>query len=247
MRPLGFGTAIDDSGRAAGPDIKSVPLTAGRDGPRASMLSAEDRRQLALIATVVHVRPGIALYRQGTAADAVYNLVHGVAKTTLRHGRAAPIVTAFLFPNDLLGLSEGGRYLSSAVAVTAVTAYRMPTEALERLLRRNAELEYRFLCKVCHELREAQRHAIVLGRKLAVARIALFLLMLEHRQRAGGANGEILVAMTRSDIADYVGLSAEAVSRAFGMLTRDGVIVARDRHHVRIADRTRFERLVAAA
>lgn len=231
--------------RALGPDIKAVPLSVGPDGARVSLLSADERRQLALIASVVHIKPGYALYRQGDPAAAVYNLIHGVVKTTRRPGRAKQIVTAFLFPYDLVGLTEAGRYVNSAIAITPATAYRMPVDALERLLRRNAELEYHFLCKVCHELREEQRHAITVGRKSAASRIAMFLHMLEHRQPSELLDGEIPVPMSRSDIADYIALSLEAVSRTFRALQRDGIIDSRDRHRVRILDRARFERLVA--
>lgn len=73
----------------------------------------------------------------------------------------------------------------------------------------------------------------------------MFLHMLEHRLPSELRDGEIPVVMSRSDIADYVALSLEAVSRTFRALQRDGIIDGRDRHRVRILDRTRFAELVA--
>jgi CRP/FNR family transcriptional regulator len=230
--------------QTSGPEIRAVPLIGGLEGTRVSLLSPAGRRELAAISEPVHVKPGMPLYRQGEEGAAVYNLIRGVVKTTRRqrHGRQA--VTAFLFPFDLVGLIQNGRYVNSAVAVTPVTAYRMPTLALEILLRRNAELGYQFLSKLCQEVREEQRHTITVGRLSAACKIARFLNMLESRQPASPRCGEIEVAMRRADIADYVALSPESVSRTFRALQQAKIIDARDRRRVRILDRGRFEPLL---
>ncbi|HUA55707.1 MAG TPA: Crp/Fnr family transcriptional regulator [Candidatus Sulfotelmatobacter sp.] len=240
--PRSTGRSARD-GRLPPMDIKAVPMTA--DGTRVSLLTDAERRELVAIAVPVDVRAGATLYRQGDRADAVYGLAQGVVKALRRNGASKRTVTAFLFPHDLIGLSEAGRYVNSVLAVTPATLYRMPIAALEHLLRHNAELEYHFLCKVCHGLREAQRHAVVLGRKSAATRVAMFLAMLERRE--DGSAGRIHLAMTRSDIAGYVALSLESVSRTFRALERDGIIAVRDRHHVRVLDRKRFDRLVSGA
>jgi CRP/FNR family transcriptional regulator len=90
-------------------------------------------------------------------------------------------------------------------------------------------------------LREAQRHAFVLSRHHALTKIGLFLEMLENYQAARGEGaGEIYLPMTRSDIADYIGISPEAVSRSFRVRSVQGVIAFRNRHHVKIVNRARF-------
>lgn len=169
-----------------------------------------------------------------------------MVKTSRRLPQGRRTITAFLFPHDLVGLAQEGRYVNTAVALTPLTVYRMPVVGLERLLRRNPELEYHFLCKVCHELREAQRHAIALGRKDAAGKLAMFFHMLEHRRPADLRDGQLRLAMSRSDIADYMALSLESVSRTFRALQRDKIIAVKDRRYVRILDRARFEALVAA-
>ncbi|MBI3516168.1 MAG: Crp/Fnr family transcriptional regulator [Proteobacteria bacterium] len=230
--------------RGHGPDIEAVPFSTRNGGARISLLSEAERHQLALISSVVHVKPGAHLYEARQPAGAIFNLIHGVMKTVHPLGRSRQIVTAFLFPHDLVGLSEAGRYVNSAVALTPVTAYRMPIPALERLLRRAPELEYHFLCKVCHELRESQHHAIALGRKTAASRLAMFLHMLEHRQPTEVRNGDIHLTMSRSDIADYMALSPEAISRTFRTLRRGGILAIKNRQHVSVLDRKRFDALI---
>lgn len=235
--------AIEQRSPAA--DLTKVPLVVGFDGTRVSVLGEADRRQLAQICEIVHVKPGATIYRQGDEAASVYRLIRGTVKTSRRLGRTRRVLTAFLFPPDLFGLADAGCYLNGAVALSPVTAYRMPVGALERLLRRNAEIEYHFLCMACQALREAQRHAIALTRRSAASKVALFLDMIGHRQTESARAGEIRIVMRRSDIAGYTGLSVEAVSRALGALERGGVIALRNRHHVRIVDRERFDRLLS--
>ena len=83
------------------------------------------------------------------------------------------------------------------------------------MLRRDPELQLAFLCKVTHELREAQRRAMAIGRRDAAGRLAMFLIML--RDHLGGRDADpncVPLVMSRSDIADFLALSLEAMSRA---------------------------------
>ena len=163
-------------------------------------------------------------------------------------GNGGDRIVAFLFPNDLFGLSEEGVYTNAARTLTPVIAYRLPISALLTRLSKDALLEYHVICKLCEELRQAQRHAFLLGERRADARLATFLHMLEQLQAASGdAASEIYVPMDRSDIGEYVGLSLAAVSRTFGSLVRRNVIKFRDRRHVKITDRTAFDRMVVSA
>ena len=93
----------------------------------------------------------------------IYNIVVGVVETYNVLSTGGRRITAFFFPSDLLGLSENGGLVGTAQSVTAVTAYQIPLDGLTSLLRRDPELDFHFLCKLCHALREAQRHAIALA------------------------------------------------------------------------------------
>ena len=184
----------------------------------------------------------MTLYREGDRADAVFNLSNGVVKSYKRLDGAEHIV-GFLFPGDLVGLAEEGTYANSVKAATEVTGYRIPVVALETMMRRDPALEFHVIVKLCHELREAQRHAFLLSKRSALAKIALFLHMLEAYQRTGAEpTQEVYIPMSRSDIAAYVSMSLEAVSRSFKTLA-GGAIAFRDRHHARILSHSQLEAL----
>ena len=214
-------------------------------GNSVRLLSKAQRQQVATIATRVRLRPRAVIYREDTAAGWVYIIASGVVKSFRDLPSGKRRIAAFLFPEDIFGLAENGNYLNTAQAVTEVTLYRIPVEDLARLFVHDGDLQLQFLCKVTHTLRQAQRQKIVLTRRDAAGRVAMFLSMLERRATDAGANCPIDVPMSRSDMASYLGLSLEAVSRATAALTRRRTLTFVDRHTVRILDRSRFDRLVA--
>jgi CRP-like cAMP-binding protein len=232
-----------------GPSILSIdPWVAGNatKGRTHQLLSDEERAQLATIASVVRFRKGEEIYGNGEQAIAIFNIISGVVK--IYSGDDPSHIATFLFPGDLFGLSEEGIYINSAKAVTPVTAYQLPVQALRGRLSKDAVLEYHMICKLCQGLRHSQRHAFLVAQRHADSKIATFLQMLEQLQAARGEEiDEIHVPMDRSDIGEYVGMSLAAVSRTFGSLISRGVLKSRDRRHVRIADRRAFETIIAGS
>ena len=236
----------DARAKRGGPTISAVPFRHYGTGLATPLLSEEERGRLSLIASISHFDQGATIVSEDQPATCIFNLIDGVAKTftTLPSGDLCG--QAFLFADDLLGLAENGRYVNTAVALTAVTAYRLPLPALERLLRGDADLQLHFLCKVCHELREAQRHAIALGRNDARVKVGLFLHFLENHANSQTQDGTYIhLPMSRADIADYVGLTLEAVSRALHRLRKAETIRFHNRRTVEIIDRAKFEKLLA--
>ena len=225
-----------------GPSIAATALWGSSGAGREQLLTDEERTQLAVISSVVRFKRGARIYREGDRADAVFNIISGVVKSHIILPNETKHIVAFLFADDLIGLTEEGRYVNSAEAVTAVTGYRIPVPALENRLRKDAILEFRVICKLCHELREAQRHAFLLSRHHALAKTALFIQMLEtHQASRGESTEEVYLPMRRTDIGDYVGLSPEAVSRSFRALASRGVITFRDRRHLKIVSEAQLE------
>jgi CRP-like cAMP-binding protein len=149
-----------------------------------------------VIASIVYFKKGEDIYHAGDRADAIFNIINGVVKSY--SGNGGDHIVAFLFPSDLFGLSEEGIYTNAARALTDVTAYRLPAPALRNRLSQDALLEYHVICKLCEELRQAQRHAFLLGERRADVRLATFLQMPEQRQAADGNSlNEIYVPMDR--------------------------------------------------
>ncbi len=235
-------TASTDDPPGRGPSIAAVALWGSSDGRRMPLLTDEERAQLAVISSVVRFKKGTRIYREGTRAVAVFNIISGVVKSYRTSRDGTQDIAAFLFPDDLIGLAKDGRYVNSAAAVTAVTGYRIPVAALETRIQKIPGLEFHVICKLCHELREAQRHAFLLSKHHALAKVALFLQMLENYETArGGGAAELYLPMSRSDIGDYVGMSLETVSRSFRTLASQKVITLRDRRHVKINSRSQLE------
>ena len=232
-------TAVADH---AGPTLGAAHFFADRDTSRVSLLSARQRQRLLEIATRVSVPPRMMLYRENTPATTIFFNAGGVVKTFKDFPSGRRWVTGFLFRHDLFGLAQNGVYVRNAQTVTPATLYRVKVDDLERLIRSDPELGLNFVFKLTHELREAQRQTIVVGRRDAIGRVAMFIRELEHHTAHGSV---VEVPMTRTDVANYLGLSAEAVSRAIRLLEQRGIVTFTERHRARILDRQQFDRLVS--
>jgi CRP-like cAMP-binding protein len=222
-------------------------LSSGNVGdPSTRLLTDRQRHHLALIATRLRLATPTTVYSQGADATWVYFISEGVIKTfrDLPSGKRQVIV--FLFPGDIFGMAQNGQYVNSARSVTPASLFRMRVDGLKELLRRDPEMNLKFLSKLTIELRKAQRQCVVLGRRDAAGRVAMFLNLLQTQTHGSSPQDTIQVPMSRSDIADYLSLTPEAVSRATAELAELGIARFDDRHTARILNRSRFKRLVAA-
>ncbi|MDE2335544.1 MAG: Crp/Fnr family transcriptional regulator [Rhodospirillales bacterium] len=223
--------------------IAARPFLSGpaTDGARRDLLTAQERERLAPIASLVRIERGAILFRQGAEATAIYDIAGGVLKSVTLRPDGTRAILGFFFPQDIVGLAEDGRYVSTVQAVSSAVLYRMPLPALERLLRRDSELDHQFLMKACHELRAAQLHVLTLGIARADIRLARFLDLMRQIQAPEGARLAFIdLPMSRADIGEYLGLTPETVSRVFARLQRAQIIACPDPHHVRIVDEARF-------
>jgi CRP/FNR family transcriptional regulator len=210
-------------------------------------LSDEHLGRLASITTSHSAEPHIGFVSEGDPAEHLFNITSGMVKVykLLADGRQQ--ITGFLFQGDFLGLSSNERYAYSAEAVTPVTYCRFARKKLEQLLVDFPQVEHRLLGIASNELAAAQDQMLLLGRKAALEKVASFLLMLSHRrQKAGLAPNPVRLPMTRADIADYLGLTIETVSRVMTQLRKTGVIVLPTPDEARIADRGRLEDIAEA-
>jgi CRP-like cAMP-binding protein len=229
------------------PSIHAVPFNkAGAGGFPVPLLTVKQRRQLAALATRQRLPPRTVVFHEGDALSWVFIDGDGVLKSFRELPSGKRRIVAFLFPDDVFGLAENGRYVNTVGTVTGATVFRIPYETLAAALQRDPELEFQFLSKVTHELRATQRQTLVLGRRDAAGRLAMFLIMLERNMPQPRRAGRIPVLMSRTDIAEYLGLSLEAVSRATRDLARKGIVEFEGSHSVRVLDRNRFELLAEA-
>jgi CRP/FNR family transcriptional regulator len=168
---------------------------------------------------------GDILVREGDPATNLFNITAGSVRVykLLPDGRRQ--IVGFLFAGDFLGLATGDRYAFSAEALSTGSACRFHKKAYRKLLGSLPDLETALLDRASHELQAAHNQMLLLGRKTAVERLASFLMDLSHRDRRAGGEGRIiLLPMTRAEIADYLGLTTETVSRVTSRLKVRGVI-----------------------
>jgi CRP-like cAMP-binding protein len=227
-----------------GPAISALDPWAPSAGRMRQLLTDDERARLAVMSSIARFKKGETLYLEGDRAESVFNINTGVVEAYKLAPNGREHITAFLFADDLFGLSSEGKYTNSAKAVTAVTAYRLPVALLRGQLSKDAEFDFHVICKLCEELRQAQRHAFLLSERRAVTKLAMFLQLIEQLHIAKGQQiAEIPLPMDRSDIGRYIGITLEAVGRAFRALTTRGIIKLRDRGHVRIVDRDAFDKI----
>jgi len=224
------------------PTLSAIPFGAG-DGLPVKLLTARQRQDLTAISTRISVAARGIVYREDAVSNAVYICREGAFKAFRELPSGKRRVTAFLYPDDLFGLAQNGRYVNTVQALTRTVCFRVPLEPLAGLLRSDAELGLQFMCKIVHELRSAQLRMIIMGRRSARGRIAMFLTTLERQLSGHAPRTALPLPMSRSDIAGYLGLSLETVSRAGKQLVTMGLISFPTRHSVLVLDRTRLEQL----
>jgi CRP/FNR family transcriptional regulator len=159
------------------------------------------------------------LFCEGDEADAVYVVLSGTVRCCklLADGRRQ--IIGFYQAGQLLGLALGDHHSYSAEAVTLARLRRLGRAELESLLEERPALRRRLFSVAASELAAAQEQMLLLGRKTARERICTFLLA-----RLGGDGRTIELPMSRSDIADYLGLTIETVSRTLSQLRSAGLI-----------------------
>ena len=190
-------------------------------------IDESDLARLAEAAAVINVSAGSSFIEEGAPAAHFFNVTSGVARLfkLLADGRRQ--ITGFARKGDFLGLAAGTSYAFSAEAMDSVRACRFSRRKLTGLLADFPALERRLLVNASNELAAAQDQMLLLGRKTARERIASFLQSELTRIPAcdrGARIATITLPMTRGDIADYLGLTIETVSRTMTSLRKAGVI-----------------------
>jgi len=139
------------------PSVYAIPLGKSTDPHPLELLSAEQQQRLADCSTLIRLRKGSIVFGEGSESRYLYNLSKGMIETYHVHGDGQRRITAFMFPNDLFGMSENGRYCMTAQAITPIVAYRIPIVQLARLMQEDPSLQLHLLCKACHEIRESDK------------------------------------------------------------------------------------------
>lgn len=198
----------------------NVCLTCGaRAFSVCNVIEDADLDRLGAAAVTITVQPGHTFIQEGDPAEHFFNVTSGTAKLfkLLPDGRRQ--VTGFAGIGYFLGLAVSSSYAFSAEALEPVKVCRFSRTKLRGLLDDFPALEKKLLEVASNELVVAQEQMLLLGRKTARERLASFLIaranLVPHCPGRGvpGVKERIHLPMTRSDIADYLGLTIETVSR----------------------------------
>lgn len=200
-------------------------------------LDPEELRRLAEILQTVRVDASQTLFSEGDTADCLYNVTSGTVKLykLLPDGRRQ--ITGFLSTGDFIGLAVNESYAYTAETVTGATLCRFSRRKIDALMDEFPKMQRRLFSMAANELAVAQDQMLLLGRKTAKEKICSFLLTLSQRAtRRGHKENPVHVPMSRADIADYLGLTTETVSRTFTQLKTGGVISLQEGSKILISD-----------
>lgn len=180
------------------------------------------------------------IYGENESADYLYKVVSGVVRTykLLNDGRRQ--IGSFYLPGDIFGLEIGGEHTSSAEAVAVSKIQVIKRSAVIALAGRDKEVARQLWSLTATELRRAQDH-IMLLLKTAQERVVGFLLEMAERNLAS----EFDLPMSRQDIADYLGLTIETVSRTLTQLANSGAIAVPTSRHIVLRRRGALNRMNA--
>ncbi|UVO34523.1 helix-turn-helix domain-containing protein [Bradyrhizobium arachidis] len=184
-------------------------------------------------------RKGTEIYGEKEPAEHVYQVKRGAVRTykLLNDGRRQ--IGAFHLMDDIFGLENGVQHRFTAEAVVETTVRLIKRESLQALAEADAVVARNLLRMTTSNLEHAENHMLLLGRKTAVERVAAFLAEMDRR---AGAN-TMSLPMSRRDIADYLGLTIETVSRAVSRLHCEGVLcfLGNTQREIVILDRQKLQ------
>ena len=210
-----------------------------------SVLDCEKLAQFKRLGSTLRLRPGQTLFREGDSAARVFSITRGSLKLyrMLPDGRRQ--IVGFLFAGDFLGVTVDDVQAFTAELIEDGELCSFARERFANFVAENRPIEQALYRKAAHELVATQQQLVILGRKSARARIASFLLLLAERNGPLGdrKGGMLKLPMSRIDIADYLGLTKETVSRALSDLRARRVIRLRTLHEVDVLDWSVLERL----
>ena len=225
-----------------------VPAETARQYRSESVIPLASRLQPSLACVfdrqpIETVEPGQPIFWQSDPAKHVFEIVEGLVRVfkILSDGRR--VITGFLYAGDLIGISLLDRYLYGSEAVTRTRVRRFSRQSFQQRMDQSPELRPSLFARLSDEMAAAQEQMVLLATKTAEERVCTFLVLTARRDREAFVVSQLDLPMTRQDIADYLGLTIETVSRTFSSLASRGAITPEGRHQYRI----KIEKLMTLA
>ena len=215
-----------------------------RQSPLCSVFSDQEISALYDRAQTVSVPAGSYLLHEEDTTKQVYNISSGALALERLASNGARQIMAFLYAGNFIGIASGSSYSVSGRALTDSTACQWRMSGMKALYQEFPKLEYRVHEIASRVVEATMDQLFVLGRKRTIEKIAWFLLFIEAKQsHVEDVSEGFVMPMTRIDIADYLGLVVETVSRGFSQLRAKGLIELSHKWRVNILDREGLARL----
>lgn len=165
------------------------------------------------------------LYYEGDAASHVYRIASGNVSVYRMMPDGRRQIVDLAYPGDVIGLGAPRAHASNAQAISRTRVSCVPVAVMHDMVRRDPTLGLALCAALSRDLQAAQERLLAVGRCTASERLAGFLLGLSRRNARNGDDSRVIVLpITRSDIADCLGLTTETVSRTFTAFRADGLI-----------------------
>jgi CRP/FNR family transcriptional regulator, nitrogen fixation regulation protein len=193
-----------------------------------------------LVATEFSYRKDEEIYGEDEPAEYVYQVISGAVRSykLLSDGRRQ--IGAFHLPGDVFGLESGAAHRLAAEAIIDTTVRLVKRRGLEKAADSDVNVARRLWTITTGELRHAEDHMLLLGRKTAMERVATFLMEMDRRLSVAGM---MALPMCRRDIGDYLGLTLETVSRALSQLHTQGVLGFSGARQIQLRNRNRLRNM----
>ncbi len=193
--------------------------------------------------TMQRLRAEQPVFHEGDPARRVFMLTLGALKIYTLLGDGRRQVTGFMFPGDFLGITAEDEYAFTIEALMPSELWWFSREAFDRFVAANPSVERELYRLAAHELAAAQQQMVLLGRKTAAERVASFFLNLLRRAErvSGRREARFDLPMSRLDIADYLGLTKETVSRMLSELRALRLIRLETQSRIEVLDRPGLE------
>lgn len=196
------------------------------------------------LATEVRCKVGETVYHCAESTHYWYRVVVGAARKSALTADGCRHIVEFLLPGDFFGFGCGDTHRFSVETISAGTVVaRYPRRDAERLAESDPVVSRHIREVAFASIERLQRRMVILGRTSALEKVSAFLLEMADRS-ATGAGISVVLPMSRYDIADYLGVAVETVSRALTELRVRGVICLGSVRRVRICDRPALESIV---
>jgi len=190
----------------------------------------------------INYKKGTEIYGEKEPADYVYQVKSGAVRSykLLCDGRRQ--IGAFHLAGDIFGLENGSEHRFTAEAIIDTTVRLIRRQSLELVAESDVLVARNLLSMTANNLQHAEDHMLLLGRKTSLERVAAFLIEMDKRLTAAGV---IALPMSRRDIADYLGLTLETVSRALSRLHELGILgfIGNNQRQIVLLDRRQLASL----